>query len=442
MAKMVTVVNSCLVPPALPTPKSPIWLSNLDLFAAPTHVRVVYFFRNRSSDPFPSPAASIKASLARVLVSYYPFAGRFAKSTQGRLEIRCTGEGALFFEAVSNLTLDEFGVYKPSLDNCRLLVPTDGFNALEKSDDSIPILLVQLTSFKCGGLCLGTALHHQASDGIAATRFMFNWADATRDPTLPISIPCIDRTSLRARSPPTVQFYHPEFDLRARPEKQEPVSFTFLNVTPAQLVAVKASCGDKYTSFESMAAHIWRCTCLARGPTRPDEEIRLVMTADLRRRLSQTLPSDFVGNALTVTVAIAPAAEVAAGLQAARIREAIEKLDEEYLRSAVDYLELQEDKRRLARSAGNFAATDISVGSWNRLPLNEVDFGWGPPEFMGPAILISPRQFLVLSSPDGGVKVCCSVETEKMDSFVKLFHELLPVPAAVVNDSDLAKVAS
>ncbi|KAH0464812.1 hypothetical protein IEQ34_004915 [Dendrobium chrysotoxum] len=427
---MVTVVNSCLVPPALPTPKSPIWLSNLDLFAQPTHTRFVYFFRNSSSDPFPSPAASIKASLARVLVSYYPFAGRFADSTQGRLEIRCTGEGALFFEAVSNLTMDEFGVYKPSLDNCRLLVPTDGFNVLEKRDDSVPILLVQLTTFKCGGLCLGIGIHHQASDGITITRFMCIWADATRDPTQPIPTPCIDRTSLRARSPPTVQFHHPEFDLRERPEKQVPHSFTLLNVTPAQLVAIKASCGNKYSSFESMAAHIWRCTCLARGPPRPDEEIRLAMSADLRRRLSHTLPSDFVGNALTATVAIAPAAQVAAGLQAARIREAIEKLEEEYLRSAVDYLELQEDKRRLARSAGNFAATDIAVASWNKLPLYEVDFGWGPPEFMGPAAVTYPRLFVISSSPGGGVKVCGSLETERMDCFVKLFYELLP--AAVI----------
>ncbi|KAI0518744.1 hypothetical protein KFK09_006180 [Dendrobium nobile] len=289
--------------------------------------------------------------------------------------------------------------------------------------------MVQLTTFKCGGLCLGTAIHHQASDGIAATRFMSDWADATRDPTRPIPTPCLDRTSLRARSPPTVQFHHPEFDLREGPENQEPVSSTFLNVTPAQLAAIKAACGEKYTSFESMAAHIWRCTCLARGLVRPDEEIRLLTTADLRRRLSHTIPSDFVGNAISVTVAIAPAAEVAAGLPAERIREAIEKLEEEYLRSAVDYLELQEDKRRLASAVGNFTATDISVGSWNRLPLNEVDFRWGLPEFLGPAAFICPRQFLILSSPDGGVKVCCSMETEKMDSFVKLFHELLPAPA-------------
>ncbi|KAI0516336.1 hypothetical protein KFK09_009008 [Dendrobium nobile] len=97
-------------------------------------------------------------------------------------------------------------------------------------------------------------------------------------------------------------------------------------------------------------------------------------------------------------------------------------------------------RRGLARSAGNFATTDISVVSWNRLPLYEVAFGWGPLEFIGPASLICPRQFLILSSPDGGVKVCCSVETEKMDSFVKLFHKLLPVSAVVVNDSELAEV--
>ncbi|KAH0465494.1 hypothetical protein IEQ34_005597 [Dendrobium chrysotoxum] len=66
---------------ALPTPTNPIWLSILDLFTAPTHVRAVYFFLNSSSDLFPSSAASIKASLARVLVSYYPFTGHFANST-------------------------------------------------------------------------------------------------------------------------------------------------------------------------------------------------------------------------------------------------------------------------------------------------------------------------------------------------------------------------
>ncbi|KAH0465872.1 hypothetical protein IEQ34_005975 [Dendrobium chrysotoxum] len=86
-----------------------------------------------------------------------------------------------------------------------MLVPTDGLNVLEKHDDSVSILLVQLNTFKCDGLCLGTALHHKA--------------DANRDPTRPIPTPCMDRTSLRSRTPLMVQFHHLDFDLQERPEK-------------------------------------------------------------------------------------------------------------------------------------------------------------------------------------------------------------------------------
>ncbi|KAG0474155.1 hypothetical protein HPP92_016012 [Vanilla planifolia] len=131
----VKVVGFTMVKPASPTPSNTIWLSNLDLFATWYHVPAIYFFRPAASIATPS-AADLKLSLSRVLVPYYAFAGRFTSSPDGRREIKCTAEGAYFAEAVSELSLDEFGVYTPSVENCRLLVPAHGSNPSDKNEKS------------------------------------------------------------------------------------------------------------------------------------------------------------------------------------------------------------------------------------------------------------------------------------------------------------------
>ncbi|KAG0474158.1 hypothetical protein HPP92_016015 [Vanilla planifolia] len=128
------------------------------------------------------------------------------------------------------------------------------------------------------------------------------------------------------------------------------------------------------------------------------------MTADVRRRLRPPLTEGYVGNAIILTVAVAKMAEVVDDIPAARIRAAIMKLNDDYIGSALDFLEMQEDQRRLSRSAGNFSATDLSVTSWMQLPFYDVDFGWGPAEFMGAAAFYYARQCCVMNTPDGGVK--------------------------------------
>ncbi|KAG0474151.1 hypothetical protein HPP92_016008 [Vanilla planifolia] len=307
--------------------------------------------------------------------------------------------GAYFAEAVSELSLDEFGVYTPSVENCRLLVPAHGSNPSDKNEKSTPILLVQLTTFRCGGVCLAVALSHQAADGISALSFTCAWAAETRNPTQPIPDPSFDHTPLTARSPPTVRFSHPEFDLRPRPAAPKPVSFAYLYLKTAQLRALKASIGGEYSSYEAVAGHIWRCICLARGPAQPDEEVRLLMTADVRKRLRPPLTEGYVGNAIIPTVVVAKAADLVEAIPAARIREAIVKLNNDYLRSSLDFLEMQEDKQRLSRSAGNFAATDVSVTSWIQLPFDDVDFGWGRTEYVGMAAFTYARQCTVMKTP-------------------------------------------
>ena len=64
------------------------------------------------------------------------------------------------------------------------------------------------------------------------------------------------------------------------------------------------------------------------------------------------------------TVAIAAVGDVVSerpGDVASRIHRATAIADDEYLRSALDFLEMEEDVRSLGRWAGNFTSADLSI---------------------------------------------------------------------------------
>lgn len=124
-AEQVQVVESCFVAPSEKTPTKGLWLSSFDLVLANRgHTPTVYFYRSDdagAADFFD--VSRLKAAMAKALVAFYPLAGRLAVDDDGRIEINCNGEGALFVVARSELTADDFSDLKPSPELRRLLVP-------------------------------------------------------------------------------------------------------------------------------------------------------------------------------------------------------------------------------------------------------------------------------------------------------------------------------
>jgi len=101
-----------LVPPSEDTQKGLYYLSNLDQNIA-VIVQTIYCFKadDRGNE---SAAEVIKEALARVLVHYYPLAGRLTISPEGKLIVDCTGEGAVFVEAEAECDMEEIGdITKP-----------------------------------------------------------------------------------------------------------------------------------------------------------------------------------------------------------------------------------------------------------------------------------------------------------------------------------------
>ncbi|KAI9120574.1 hypothetical protein K1719_007607 [Acacia pycnantha] len=101
-----------LVPPAEETERGIYFLSNLDQNIA-VIVRTVYFFKMAEKGNNKA-GEVLKNALSKVLVQYYPLAGRLNVSSEGKLMVECTGEGALFVEAEANCSMEEIsGITKP-----------------------------------------------------------------------------------------------------------------------------------------------------------------------------------------------------------------------------------------------------------------------------------------------------------------------------------------
>ncbi|XP_058111559.1 shikimate O-hydroxycinnamoyltransferase-like [Magnolia sinica] len=155
-----------------------------------THALTVYFYHPKDAAiDFFSPEF-IKDSLSRALVQYYPLAGRLHPGPSDRLELECNAMGVLFVEAESDAQIDDFGDFKPG-PGLRELVPNIDYNT---HIGEWPLLLVQLTFFRCGGVYMGIGIAHTIVDGFAALQFISAWARIARGDAHVGIDPFFDRT--------------------------------------------------------------------------------------------------------------------------------------------------------------------------------------------------------------------------------------------------------
>ena len=295
----------------------------------------------------------------------------------------------------------------------------------------------QVTRLGCGGMILCTAINHSLCDGIGTAQFLHAWARAARagdgdalddgaahaQPAPPFH----DRRALRPRCPPRVAFTHPEYNSCAAANGNEapsllarllgqplaPVSLTF---TAAHLLRLKRQCAPslKCTSFEALAAHVWRAWVRALDP--PGAlRVKLLFSVNVRRRVKPELPRGYYGNGFVLGCAESTAAQLTSSSAAARygvrlVQEAKECVDDDYVRSMVDLLE----ERRGARPD---LAASLVISAWTRLGLEDLDFGAGTAAHMGPLTSEIYCVFLpVIGDPDG-TTVLVSVPQAAADRF-------------------------
>ncbi|KAG4938328.1 hypothetical protein JHK86_044469 [Glycine max] len=386
-----------LVPPAEETKKGLYFLSNLDQNIA-VIVRTVYCFKTdeRGNE---KAGEVMKNALRKVLVHYYPLAGRLTISSEGKLIVDCTGEGALFVEAEANCSMEEIGdITKPDPGTLGMLV----YDIPEaKHILQMPPLVAQVTKFKCGGFALGLCMNHCMFDGIGAMEFVNSWGEAARD--LPLSIPpVLDRSMLKARNPPKIEHLHQEFaDIEDKSStnslyvEDEMVyrSFCFEpeRLKQLKMKAMEDGALEKCTTFEVLSAFVWIARTKALKLL-PDQQTKLLFAVDGRAKFNPPLPKGYFGNGIVLTNSVCQAGELTEkpfSFGVRLIQDAIKMVTDSYMRSAIDYFEV-------TRARPSLACT-LLITTWSRLSFHTTDFGWGDPVLSGPVSLPEKEVILFLS---------------------------------------------
>jgi shikimate O-hydroxycinnamoyltransferase len=159
------------------------------------------------------------------------------------------------------------------------------------------------------------------------------------------------------------------------------------------------------------------------------------------------LPRHYFGNAVFRLHATGVAGNIgtmALGSIAAHIKGAIKRMDDELVRSAIDYFEMAKMNKSRPLRGSTLPQTDLSITSWLGRPQYDADFGWGKPQLMSRAE--SARGGLVHLMNNGGTtnhikelgrllyvklkQAACGVAPSEFSK-----DELLQVPTPIVQES-------
>ncbi|XP_071703895.1 shikimate O-hydroxycinnamoyltransferase-like [Rutidosis leptorrhynchoides] len=428
----IVVRESTMVTPAEKTPKISLWNSNLDLYMPPVHTRFVYYYLPNGAVDF-FDAKVMKDALSKVLVEFYPVSGRVNKDENGRTGIDCQGQGVLFVEAECDCVIDDLGEFLPSFEVQKLTSTINYALGIK----TYPLLVLQVTYFRCGGVSLGVGMHHYIADGESYVHFVNSWSDMARGHNL-TKPPFINRTLLLAQESPQPIFEHVEYQptlLKSShhvvPSSSEPMVSIF-KFSREQLNMLKEKSKDdgniiNCSSIVLLMSHIWKCVCKALGLS-DDRQTNMSITVNARDRCQPPLPPGYFRNVVLVTSSLLLAGDIQskpAWHAASKIHHSITKMNGDYVKSAIDYLEPQPNLETMhSRIATSFGRPNFAITSLVGFPIHDADFGWGRPIFMGPGGAPMEGYAFLLPSPikDGSLSIVIWLDNECMNLFSELLY--------------------
>ncbi|XP_047333082.1 spermidine hydroxycinnamoyl transferase-like [Impatiens glandulifera] len=450
---MVTVKETHVVKPAEETPSKIMYVSDIDQIHPITHAPTIYVYRSPSFSSFPIMMETLKHSLSKALVIFYPFAGRLQWTHRNRLQINCNSLGAHILEAETDARIDDFApdYYRPT-SAVRDLIPSVDYN---RPIEDLPLVLVQLTKFSCGGVTLGLGLSHILADGQSALHFISEWVRIARGegPEYP---PFLDRTVLVQDQEELLPADFDASDYKQPPlmigslnnieERLKESDVLMLRLSKEQIEKLRSKANEEnkrpgdldrgFTRFQVVAGHMWRTACKARKHMET-QETALKVVVNFRNRVKPPLPKFFFGNAVLPVVVSSTSGELVSmplSYAAGKIRAATEKVMDGYVKGAAVFLKKQEDLSQwrylhvVGTTEGSFYGNpNMSTTSWMTLPnlKGGTDFGWGEEDHFGPGAVGFDGKSFILSdnSRPGSVVVALRLQVAHMEDFRTFFYE-------------------
>ncbi|KHN48578.1 Omega-hydroxypalmitate O-feruloyl transferase, partial [Glycine soja] len=166
-----------------------------------------------------------------------------------------------------------------------------------------------------------------------------------------------------------------------------------------------------YTSFEVLAAHVWRSWARAIGFP-PNQKLKLVFSVNVRNRVKPGLPEGYYGNAFVLGCAETSAKELeerGIGFGSGLVKRAKERVGNEHVR---EVMELVWERKACPDPVGV-----LIVSQWSRLGLEKIDVGMGKLLHVGPVCCDRYCLFLPLREHCVSVKVMVAVPTLAVDNY-------------------------
>ncbi|KAK7305896.1 hypothetical protein VNO77_43808 [Canavalia gladiata] len=434
MGSSVRVKEAVVVTPSEPTPTGVLPLSALDsqLFLRFTIEYLLVYRPGPGLDQIAT-TARFKAALAKALVPYYPFAGRVRARPDGSgLEVVCRAQGAVFIEAYSErYTVNDFQKAPKTVTQWRKLLSLYVTDVLKGS----PPLVLQLTWLADGGAAVGVGINHCICDGIGSGEFLNYFSDLASGKRAGGDSkprPVWDRHLL---NPPTTKTTRanpaipPEFnrvpDLCGFMDRVtsglRPTCIVFderrINTLKTVARCTSQPGESSYTSFEVLAAQVWRSWARALGFP-GNQTLKLLFSVNVRKRVKPGLPEGYYGNAFVLGCAQSSARELVergVGYGSGLVKKAKDRVDSEHVRRVA---ELVSESRASPDSVGV-----LILSQWSRLGLDRVELGMGKPLHVGPICCEKYCLFLPVTGERESVKVSVAVPTAAFDNFHRFLRE-------------------
>ncbi|KAI4385455.1 hypothetical protein MLD38_003478 [Melastoma candidum] len=400
------------------------------------HMAVIYAYR-----PPTPPNAVIKQGLERVLSIYREWAGRLGKNSEGENVIFLNDEGVRLVEASVEGCLGPTMQFKPSPFLLTLHPSLEGGEELVQ---------VQLTRFGCGSLVVGFTTHHFVADGQATSNFLVAWGKACRGVDIG-QPPMHDRTVFIPRDLPMVEHDHNGIEYLNKKLLNlynsmnsnvlgEDIVVTKVHFTLEFLSNLKNRASSlldndkKYSTFESLLAHLWRCQMKARG-LEGNKTTQIRISVNGRTRLNPMIPNNYFGNLVLWAF---PKSKVKDLLQEQLpyatkvIHDAVSNLNGDYFQSFIDYASTklkEHGSNSLVPSANllnSVLGPNLEVHSWLGFPFFGLDFGCGSPYMFMPSYVPTEDSIFLLPSfmGDGSIDAFVPTYKDHVERFIHNCYQL------------------
>ncbi|KAI3805593.1 hypothetical protein L1987_28111 [Smallanthus sonchifolius] len=375
-------------------PKIEYWLpqSNLDLLLPPLEAGVFFCYKNRE-DTSMSPETVVKIiknSLAGVLSTFYPLAGEIEANSQGEPEVWCNNNGVEFVHAHADVELKTLDLHHPDETVKGKLVPKINRG----------VLAVQVTEFNCGAIILSCAFDHRIADGASLNMFLVAWSEFSMSKKIS-NIPSFRPSTLNPRHP---TYYDTIYDKLYLPISSLPPPPSFEDKLHSRIYYIRAesinnlqseasSKDTRRSKIESFIAFMWKLIAQECQNER-NTTSRMGVVVSGRQFLSgnnekeSSMLTNHFGNILSVPYGVINNHH----LQEMHLNEIANKVHEfvthvtteEHFRGLIDWVESRRPEPAVAKIYFKLQENDgegIVVSSGQGLPINNMNFGWGQPDF-------------------------------------------------------------